>query len=80
MASATAAGTWDPAGPSRNAEVLEASAGKRARTAWTSSTRRAYAGVSSNSGLPQPIGRSVMSSPAAENSERHSSRVRAPVP
>ena len=43
MASATAAGTWDPAGPSRNAEVLEASAGKRARTAWTSSTRRAYA-------------------------------------
>ena len=43
MASATAAGTWDPAGPSRKAEELEASAGKRARTAGTSSTRRAYA-------------------------------------
>ncbi len=42
MASATEAGTWDPAGPSRNAAELVASAGYSARTAWTSSTRRAY--------------------------------------
>ncbi len=57
MASATAAGTWDPAGPSRKAEELEASAGKRARTAATSSTRRAYADagtLSRSSGSSRP--------------------------